>query len=226
MLALFSLLVLIISASSQLISEDNSSIFIASILFLIDTTALPLTAVFSSYNNSTEHIEYSQWLIIYHRHYSIHAIWIVATSILLSITAYVQHHDIIPSHYRRNMMVAYLVGFLFVLMSANTWIAAQHFSLAMLVATTTVPTAIVLYSITVQLDQTSDKEALPPTIASEADLSIVRPDHHRSDKSIKDDRVDCLSMASMSHRNRYVSTLLAASMVRCHSLLSNYYFCY
>jgi hypothetical protein len=59
MVALLSLLVLVISASAHLSSEDYSSILItASILILIDIAILPVTTVVSSYS-STEHVEYS-----------------------------------------------------------------------------------------------------------------------------------------------------------------------
>ena len=125
MVALLSLLVLVISASAHLSSEDQSSILIiACILMLIDTAILPVTTVLSSYN-SMEHVEYSHWLATYHHHYTIHAIWIVATSLLLSITTCIpQYQHIISSYCRRSsssISVAYLVVFLFGLMSATTW---------------------------------------------------------------------------------------------------------
>ena len=222
MVALLSLLVLVIFASAHLSSEDHSSILItSSILMLIDTAILPVTTVVSSYN-STEHVEYSHWLATYHHHYTIHAIWIIATSLLLSITTCIPRcHHIISSYCRyssSSISVAYLVVFLFGLMSVTTWIAAQHFSLAMLVAFTTVPTAIVLYSITLQTDEESNKAGLPPSVVLQVDpIIVVGPEH-----SIDEDHDDATDLSQRRRKTpsmqppriRYYSALLAVSMVR------------
>jgi hypothetical protein len=241
MMALFSLLVLVISASAHLSSEDHSSILIASIMLLMDTAVLPLTTVLSSHNNnSTEDIEYSQWLATYHHHYTIHLTWIVATSLLLSIITYIhKDRDITPSHYQHSIPAAYLVVFLFALMSATTWIASQHFSLAMLVAITTVPSAIALYSITLQTDEESGKAGLPPSVVlGHTDpIIIVAGPEHLICKPIKEEKEEEDHDADRSRRRRgsggetssipppppprtrYYSALLAVSMV--HSTLSS-----
>jgi len=110
------------------------------------------------------------------------------------------------------------VVFLFGLMSATTWIAAQHFSLAMLVAFTTVPTAIVLYSITLQTDEESNKAGLPPSVVLQVDPIIVVGPEQSIDED-HDDATDLSQRRSKTPsmqppRTRYYSALLAVSMVR------------
>jgi hypothetical protein len=112
------------------------------------------------------------------------------------------------------------VVFLFGLMSATTWIAAQHFSLAMLIAFTTVPTAIVLYSITLQTDEESNKAGQPPSVVLQVDPIIVVGPEHLICESIDEDhdadlsRRRRVSSSMQPPRTRYYSALLAVSMVR------------
>jgi len=215
MVALLSLLVLFIAAASQLTTIDHYPmiIIIVSILFLIDTTALPLMTVLSTHHTTTEHPSYSDWIAIYHHNYTIHASWIVASSLLLSIILSMLK-DTYPSPYLRNMVIYYLLVYLFVLLSATTWIVAQHFSLAMLIIYTTIPTAIVLYMMTVWLDH---KKIDSRSIADHCmDKCIVEGPGQLGD-STRDglsNQIKALFPYYLYHRRSYYLALLMLYMVR------------
>ena len=219
MVALLSLLVLFIAAASQLTALDHCHypiIIIASILFLIDTTALPLMTVLSTHRTTTKHLSYSDWTAIYHHNYTIHASWIVASSLFLSIMLSMLK-DTYPSPYRRNMVIYYLLVYLFLLLSATTWIVVQHFSLGMIVTYTTVPTAIVLYMMTLWWldDKKIDSQSRRDDCMEDDTCIVDGPDQLKdSTRNGLANQIKALSPYYSYHRSRYYLALLMLCMVR------------